>query len=250
MLSDEFWNSFMKIAVTTACASMLDKAKELAKQLALPLVEDGSYSLLLVVTPERLELREGNVKRSRPISVDFSAPRCGRQLIAKAVGIKGGFRPRVLDTTAGLGVDAFALASLGCQVLMLERSPIVGALLADGLQRSQQTTIQIALCVAEAVTYIKEIMVNKASRPDVIYLDPMYPSRQKSAVGKKTMRILREIVGEDNDVIEVFKLALQYATKRVVVKRLRTAPELGAVPDLKYSARGSCRYDVYFPRTP
>ena len=249
MLSDEFWNSFMKIAVTTACASMLDKAKELAKQLALPLVEDGSYSLLLVVTPERLELREGNVKRSRPIYVDFSAPRCGRQLIAKAVGIKGGFRPRVLDATAGLGVDAFALASLGCQVLMLERSPIIGALLADGLQRSQQT-IQIVLCVAEAIAYIKDIMVNKASPPDVIYLDPMYPPRQKSAVGKKTMRILREIVGEDNDVIEVFKLALQCATKRVVVKRLRAAPELGTVPDLKYSARGSCRYDVYFPRTP
>ena len=58
------------------------------------------------------------------------------QLIAKAVGLKPNISPVVIDVTAGLGKDAFVLASLGCHVTMAERNPLVRLLLEDGLRRA------------------------------------------------------------------------------------------------------------------
>ncbi len=49
--------------------------------------------------------------------------------IAKAAGLNKGATPTILDGTAGLGRDAFVLASLGCKVQMVERHPVVAALL-------------------------------------------------------------------------------------------------------------------------
>lgn len=252
-----------KIVIATTCASMLMRAKKLSHQLNLPLVDHiqaSSYPFLLTVTPEHLELQENSTKNSKPIYVDFLAPnlsyriKCGggnKQLITKAVGVKKGIRPTVLDATAGLGVDAFVLASLGCNVVMLERSPLIGALLQDGLARFKEShqakNIKIDLHILQARDYLNDVFYAKLEKPDVIYLDPMYPKRQKAALGKKTMRILHELVGADDDIDEVLALALQCANKRVVVKRPSHAPSLGLIsPDLKLSANGSCRYDIYF----
>jgi 16S rRNA (guanine1516-N2)-methyltransferase len=255
-------NSENKIAITASCDSMLIKAKELAGQLNLPFVYHDQifYPFLLMVTPERLELREMRVKNSKSIYVDFLGSSLNyrvksgggnKQLIAKAVGIKSGFRPTVLDATAGFGVDAFVLASLGCEVVMLERSLVISALLQDGLDRFRKEisvkNIKISLHISQSIDYLSKIFCGKIQKPDVIYFDPMYPKRQKSALGKKTMRILHELVGDDEDAAEVFALALKCAKKRVIVKRPSYAPGLGIIqPDLKFSAGGSCRYDVYF----
>ena len=242
---------------------MLIKAKELSCQLNLPLVkhnQSSSYRFLLAVTPKRLELQENGTKISKPIYVNFLAPNLSyrikygggnKQLIAKAVGIKKEVRPTVLDTTAGLGIDAFLLASLGCNVVMLERSPIVWALLRDGLERFDRSAkiknIKMELYFLQAQSYLNEIIHAKIERPDTIYLDPMYPERRKAALGKKTMRVLHELVGADNDAAEILNLALQCANKRVVVKRPNYAPNLinDNKPNLKFSANRSCRYDVY-----
>ena len=250
-----------KIAVATTCDSILVKAKDLTHQLNLPFVDfsHSDYLFLLALTPERLELRERGVKNSKPIYVDFLAPNLNyrikhgggnKQLLAKAIGIKGGIKPTVLDATAGLGVDAFVLASLGCEVVMLERSPIIGALLQDGLDRfkknSQYKNIKLDLHVLQAHDYLDKIFHAKIKKPDIIYLDPMYPERKKRALGKKSMRILHELVGKDEDAAEVLTLALQCAKKRVVVKRPSYAENLGLLkPDLVFSLGKSCRYDVY-----
>lgn len=252
-----------KIAVTTSCDSMLAKAENLARQLNLPCVDfyHSDYAFLLTVTPERLELREKSVKNSKkPIYVDFLAPNLiyrikhgggNKQLLARAIGIKNGIRPTVLDATAGLGVDAFVLASLGCEIVLLERSPIIGTLLQDGLDRfrkqSQFKTIKMDLHILQAIDYFDKILHAKIKKPDIIYLDPMYPERKKAALGKKSMRILHELVGTDEDAAEVLALALQCAKKRVVVKRPSYAASLGLLkPDLVFSLGGSCRHDVYF----
>ena len=42
-------------------------------------------------------------------------------MIARAIGLNSPTAPHVLDATAGLGGDAFVLASLGCPVTMVER---------------------------------------------------------------------------------------------------------------------------------
>ena len=97
--------------------------------------------------------------------------------------------------------------------------------------------------MTDAISYLKKLPNNK--KPDVIYLDPMYPTRTKSALGKKELRILRQIVGEDLDAGELLQVALKTARKRVVVKRPRLAPPIpGPEPNLVFKGKTS-RFDVY-----
>ncbi len=177
------------------------------------------------------------------------------QLIAKAVGLSKGVKPQVLDCTAGLGRDAFVLAALGCKVTMLERHPIVHALLDDGLKRainSQDIPLRdivgrMPLHYVDALSYLQTL---ESRRFDVIVLDPMFPSRKKSALVKKDMQIFHQLLGSDCDSDELLTLALQRAGHRVVVKRPATAPALryktSDQPPPMYSLKGkSSRYDIY-----
>lgn len=248
-----------KIAVTAFDNSLLSQAQKLAKQLHLPYIEPtqniDSFPLLLTLTPERLEIRESANKNSKPIFVDFLAAPLNyrlkhggrkQELLAKAIGIKNKKNLTVIDATAGFGVDAFILASLGCKVIMLERSCIISALLADGLKRLKQHHLNLSLKHTETADYLNNIIANDLPKPDVIYLDPMYPQRSKSALNKKNMRILHEIVGADNDASQLLNLALKCAKHKVVVKRPRLAEYLGWLkPNLQFAGNGSSRYDVY-----
>lgn len=169
------------------------------------------------------------------------------QLIAKAVGIKSKEKPFILDVTAGLGRDAFVLATLGCTVLMCERSPIIYALLEDGLKRAEKEAwfqaLNLTLMHADATDYLSTL--TDENRPDVIYIDPMFPEKNKSALVKKEMRALRDVVGDDTDAEKLLSLALSVAKKRVVVKRARLAPVLAnEKPSLVFEGK-SCRFDVY-----
>ena len=249
----------MLLAITTPNEALLFYAKQLAARLNLPLIDYADYSatkysLLLVVTNDKLELQDRQNKNSKPIFVDFLSNKLiyrlkyssgNKQLIAKAVGIKSQFRPIVIDATAGFGVDSFILAYLGCKVTMLERSLVMSVLLEDGLRRlknnSNYQNINLSLYNCQAVEYFKE-----AEKPDVIYFDPMYPPRKKSALGANSMRTLHKLVGADEDAASVLDAALKCAKKRVVVKRQSHADCLGLLkPDLRYSLGASCRYDVY-----
>ena len=204
-----------------------------------------------------LELRKLDEPKLGPVFVDFVEGAVahrrkfggGRgQSIAKAVGLKSGANPTVVDATAGLGRDAFVLASLGCQVTMLERHPVVAALLADGLQRAQQD--------AEIGEWMRDRMSLRAGSalenlqllgftPDVVYLDPMFPHRQKSALVKKEMRVFQSLVGPDLDADALLPAALAVAGKRVVVKRPDYAGYLNdKTPSMSIETK-SHRFDVY-----
>jgi len=249
----------IKIAIAAETSQCLKKAKILAKKFNFPIININAkdYDFLLVVTKQRLELREIGAKRTKPLYVDFirgaAAHRRkyggGRgQLIARAVGIKPGIKLRVLDATAGLGRDAFVLACLGCKMLLLERSPVIAALLKDGFERAKLdptfSNIDMHLIVCDAISYMTNI--NSAHKPDVVYLDPMYPISKKSALAKKEMRILRKIVGYDLDVDKLLQISFKTALKRVVVKRPRLAPQIqGPKPSLVFTGKSS-RFDVYF----
>lgn len=170
------------------------------------------------------------------------------QPVAKAVGLKPGIVPQVLDATAGLGRDAFVLAALGCEVTMLERSPVIAALLEDALMRAAADpevapiTARMRLIQADARQWLAQ-----GSEPlaDVVYLDPMFPHREKSSLVKKEMRLFRDLVGEDLDSSELLTLALARARYRVVVKRPRLAPHLDdRAPSLSHEGK-SGRFDIY-----
>jgi 16S rRNA (guanine1516-N2)-methyltransferase len=256
------------VAIAAEVTSLQDRARELAQELALPSTQDLAdrrFDYLLVLTAERLELREPARAAPGPVYVDFLSAaltyrrRFGggrRQPLARAIGIRGkSAHLAVLDATAGLGRDSFVLACLGCDVQMVERSPLIAALLRDGLERAEQDPemgslirAHLNLVMADSCRWMAEL--DKTLYPEVIYLDPMYPHRMKSALVKKEMRLLRAIVGEDQDASALLSAALQCARKRVVVKRPRYAfPVQGPKPSLCIQSLNT-RFDVYVINQP
>ena len=211
----------------------------------------------LVFTERQLELRKLDEPKLGPIYVDFVEGAVahrrkfggGRgQSIAKAVGLKSGANPTVVDATAGLGRDAFVLASLGCNVTMLERHPVVAALLADGLIRAKADP-EIGAWVSERMQLIAGPALQNLQQldftPEVVYLDPMFPHRQKSALVKKEMRVFQSLVGADLDADPLLPVALSVAGKRVVVKRPDYAGFLNEVKPSTSIETKSNRFDVY-----
>jgi len=230
-----------------------------AHQLPCQPFSKAQSELTLNFTEMLLEIID--LKNNMHLSVDFIGGSTGHrkkygggkgQTIAKAIGIKQGKPiPSVLDATAGLGKDAYVFACLGCPVTLLERSAIVAALLKDGIDRGA-LNIEFSATIAngftlhncDALQYIQAL--NEDQQPDVIYLDPMYPEKKKSASVKKSMQILQKLLGHDLDTDEILRAALQKARKRVVVKRPKGAAQLqvGRAPTLNYESK-STRYDVY-----
>lgn len=213
--------------------------------------------LALVQTNERLELRKLDEPKLGAIAVNFVDGTLahrrkfggGRgEAVAKAVGIKGDYLPTVIDATAGLGRDAFVLASIGCRVKLVERHPVVRALLEDGLQRAYQDA-DIGSFMQERMILIDARTIDELSPErefaDVVYLDPMYPHKQKSALVKKEMRVFQHLIGADLDSDSFFAPAKQLAHKRVVVKRPDYAPYLdNQTPDFSHTTKNH-RFDVY-----
>ncbi|MDX7735086.1 class I SAM-dependent methyltransferase [Aeromonas caviae] len=211
----------------------------------------------LVLTASRLELRKLDEPKLGAVYVDFVEGAVahrrkfggGRgQSIAKAVGLKSGAMPTVVDATAGLGRDAFVLASLGCKVTLIERSPVVAALLQDGLTRAGQDP-EIGPWVRERMQLQQgpavETLLALTERPEVIYLDPMFPHKQKSALVKKEMRVFQSLVGADLDADALLPAALRMADKRVVVKRPDYAGWLNEHKPSMAIETKSNRFDVY-----
>ena len=237
------------------------------------LEHDEDNLMALVLTPEHLELRKRDEPKLGGIFVDFVGGAMahrrkfggGRgEAVAKAVGIKGDYLPDVVDATAGLGRDAFVLASVGCRVRMLERNPVVAALLDDGLARGYADAEiggwligmaigavagffggwlqeRLQLIHASSLTALTDI----TPRPQVVYLDPMFPHKQKSALVKKEMRVFQSLVGPDLDADGLLEPARLLATKRVVVKRPDYAPPLANVATPNAVVTKGHRFDIY-----
>ena len=244
----------MNVRITALEPELTEQAAALRRQLALPHTEHPLFELQL--TQNGLQLQELDSKAG-PVRVDFVGGAAahrrqfgGRtgQMIAKAVGVQGATRPHVLDATAGLGRDAFVLACLGCKVDLIERNPVVAALLQDGLQRARQdmdVAAIVALMTLQQGNAIELLQNWRDEPPQVIYLDPMFPERSKSAQVKKEMRLFQPLVGGDDDAPLLLAAALELASHRVVVKRPRIAPALeGTKPG--YTLQGkSSRFDIY-----
>lgn len=172
------------------------------------------------------------------------------QAIAKAVGLNKGATPSVFDATAGMGKDAFVLASLGCQVTLVERQDAIFALLTDGFRRALASedlpwfTERMSLIHSSSHQALEKAIAEK-KQYDVVYLDPMFPHREKSAAVKKDMALFQTFVGSDNDADQLLPLAMQLATKRVVVKRPDYAPFLNEQTPSSQIKTKKNRFDLY-----
>lgn len=228
-------------------------------------LETASTPFILYYTHDYVELIDQQADTA--IHVDFVSGALAHrrkygggkgQAIAKAIGMKNYKLPlTVLDVTAGLAKDAFVLACLGCSVTMIERNPIVAELVNCALKHAEkaeefQDILQqgFNLIQTDATDYLDKLTTKPdAIYPDIIYIDPMYPERKKSASVKKNMQMLQKLIGHDddksNDEAELFNMALSKANKRVVVKRPKGAPALTAkAPTMSIESKIT-RYDVY-----
>jgi len=219
-------------------------------------------TFVFLLSCEGLSLAQVTEESLLSIHADFYSPTVSYrrhkgggkgQMIAKAVGLNLGQTPTVLDATAGLGGDAFVLASLGCALTMTERVPEVRALLSDGLRVAKEWGAandhslvdildRMSLVESDAATYLQSL---GDDQPDVVYLDPMFPVRKKSALVKKEMRVFHQLVGTDPDADGLLELAIASAKKRVVVKRPRIAPTLASQAPSHALEGKSNRYDIY-----
>jgi len=218
-----------------------------------------SYPYLLILNADGFEFCNTAQLTTGTVKADFLSGKFAhrlrttgikQELLAKAVGIKAKQRPRVLDATAGLGRDGFLLASFGCVVTMIERHPIIALLLTDGLSRARMDS-SLSLIVknniefyqADAIEHMADLDLHK--RPDVVYLDPMFPHQKSSAKAKKEMQLFRLAAGGNTDASVLLNQALQCATTRVVVKRPLQGPSISG-HDHSFQIKGaSTRYDVY-----
>ncbi|WP_425439261.1 class I SAM-dependent methyltransferase [Pseudoalteromonas denitrificans] len=218
---------------------------------------NSKHEFSLIYDELGLGLFKTDEKKLGPIRVDFITGAAAHrrkfgggkgQAIAKAIGLKKGVIPSVLDGTAGLGRDAFVLAALGCKVTLFERHPVVAALLYDGLQRAYQD-VEIGSWMQENMQMVfgssHDLLSITDIKPDVVYLDPMFPHKEKSALVKKEMRVFQSLVGADLDADNLLPDALTLATKRVVIKRPDYAPFLNdKTPSMKIETKKN-RFDVY-----
>ena len=254
------------ISISYSSADSRNAAMIFSKQSGYPCVSNNEINtkLNLNYTNEFVELRD--MEKNISIHIDFISGDLahrkkyggGRgQSIAKAIGLKHGIKPpTVLDATAGLAKDAFVLACLGCSITLVERSPVIVELIKNAIQRAEndehfQTILEKGFIVINkgSIEHLTDL-TNKALSdddiyPDVIYLDPMYPDKKKSASVKKNMQILQKLLGKDEDTQELLNAALNVAKKRVVVKRPKGAESLTELKPTHTVESKKTRYDVY-----
>ncbi|MDD5411789.1 MAG: class I SAM-dependent methyltransferase, partial [Methylobacter sp.] len=174
----------------------------------------------------------------------YPAPK--KDLLAVAIGRK---TRTVIDATCGWAQDSLAIFRMGYELKCIERSPVMAELIRDGFKRlaerdwMQNRQLQPPeLLVGNAIALLGAIQ----EQPDCIYLDPMFPpKRKKSALAKKSMMVLRDLLGDDQDKERLFEAALKATGKRVVVKSPDYAEPMGGKPNESFQGK-LLRYDVYF----
>ncbi len=169
------------------------------------------------------------------------------QALPKAMGLRNGKTPSIIDATAGLGRDSFLLASLGAQVTLIERSEKMHALLAEGMERAareggelQEIIGRMTLLHGDAKDLLPQL------DGEAILIDPMHPPRKTTALVKLELRQVREIVGADEDAADLVRAALDRARSRVVLKWPAKADPIEGIRPCSHQIRGkTTRYDVW-----
>lgn len=156
---------------------------------------------------------------------------------------------KAIDATAGMGEDSLLLAACGYQVTLYEQNPVIAILLKDALRRAKKNTVlkdivsRMQLVEGDSIEHL-----NKRLDPvDVIYLDPMFPGRQKSGLINKKLQLIQKLEPPCSKETALFDAAMAAQPSKIIVKRPLKSPYLDErVPS--YSLKGKAiRYDCYSP---
>lgn len=157
------------------------------------------------------------------------------------MGLKG------IDATAGMGEDALLLAAYGYEMTLYEQNPVVAALLKDALRRAKKHEI-----LKDVVNRMKvvegdssKLLKNLTYEPQLIYLDPMFPARQKSGLINKKLQLIQKLEPPCSKEQDLFEAAIMAGPKKIIVKRPLKSPHL-AEKKPNYMLQGKAiRYDCY-----
>lgn len=259
-------------AVVAAGEAARERAELLAAQLEVPCVVSATgvpdalaHELVLVVDAEGLALARDKMVLRADIARELRRLRPGalaRELLVRAARIKQAEGPvHAVDATAGLGEDALLLAAAGFTVDLYERNPVIAALLEDALRRARavpelaEVAGRMRLAGSDSIAALREMaacardgevrQVSCGARPDVVYLDPMFPERRKSAAVKKKFQLLHglEVPCEDEEAL--LDAARMVRPRKVVVKRPVKGVYLAGVRPSYSIAGKAVRYDCY-----
>lgn len=175
--------------------------------------------------------------------------RLGRELLVRAARVRGAEEPTAIDCTAGLGEDSLLLAAAGFRVTLFERDETICALLSDAMERAanepqlKDIVERMTLVGGDSIAGLAEL----GFAPDVVYLDPMFPGRTKSAAVKKKFQLLHHLEQPCEEENELVAAALAASPRKVVIKRPAKGPQLAGIKP-SYSISGKAvRYDVLVP---
>lgn len=179
--------------------------------------------------------------------------RLAHELLVRAAKIRGIASPTAFDATAGLGEDALLLAAAGFTVTLYESDPVIAVLLKDSLARAAADP-RLANVVArmqahegDSIAALNALATSGTEPPDVVYLDPMFPARRKSAAVGKKFQLLHELERPCGNPEELLEAACAVRPRKVVVKRPVKGPYLADVKP-SYSLTGKAvRFDVIVP---
>ena len=175
-----------------------------------------------------------------------------RELLVKAARIKGADELVAIDATAGLGEDSFLLAAAGFRVQLYECNPVIAALLRDALARAATDPVLAPIAArmeaseGDSLQALAEAGA-AGSHPDLVYLDPMFPGRTKSAAVKKKFQLLHHLEQPCTDERALLDAAFKANPRKIVIKRPVKGPYLAGIKPSHSIAGKAVRYDVLVP---
>ena len=175
--------------------------------------------------------------------------RLQQELLVRAARVRGVEAPTAVDCTAGLGEDSLLLAAAGFRVTLFERDQTIAALLADAMERAAEEP-QLADAVGRMTLVGGDSISGLAEldfAPDVVYLDPMFPARTKSAAVKKKFQLLHHLEQPCEEEEALVSAALAACPRKVVIKRPAKGPQLAGMKPSYSIAGKAVRYDVLVP---
>lgn len=209
----------------------------------------------LIETADGLTLTDGELSMTGDLMRMLPRLKPGRlreELLVKAARQKG-IRPEsqwVIDATAGLGEDGILLAAAGYRVTCFEYDPVIAALFRDSLERAarepelQEIVSRMTLREENSISALHAMAGAEEVKPDIVYLDPMFPERQKTGMIKKKFQLLQKLERPCGDEEALVRAAIGCGAKRLIIKRPLKGPALAGLK-ADFSVEGKAiRYDV------
>lgn len=236
-----------KIVVCMGDGADEAKAKAIADKVNAPLTLEPGDNLTLLVDGEGVTLTgyglsfrgdfQGMLRR-------ITNGRLAHEMIARVAKTKVD-NPVAIDATAGMGEDSILLAACGYQVIMFEQNPVIATLLKDALERAhnhpelKEIVSRMHLIEGNSI----ELMPKLEEQVDLIFLDPMFPARQKSGLINKKLQLIQKLEQPCFEEEELLNAALEKKPGKIVIKRPLKGANL-AERKPSYTIKGKAiRYD-------